>query len=49
MIRKFGAIAILLAAAIGLSACVVAEPGPVRVGCVPGHYGPYGAWHPGHC
>jgi hypothetical protein len=55
MIRKYGAIAMLLASALALSACVVAAPGPYggRPRCpgawVPGHYGPEGFWHPGHC
>lgn len=36
-----------LLVATTLAGCVVA-PAP---GCywVPGHYGPYGGWHPGHC
>jgi hypothetical protein len=36
-----------LVVAVTLSGCYVAA-GP---GCVwiPGHYGPYGGWHPGHC
>jgi hypothetical protein len=53
MLRKFGTVAVLLASAIALSACVVA-PGPGYAGrprCpwVAGHYGPEGGWHPGHC
>jgi hypothetical protein len=52
MIRTLGALALLLASAMTLSACVVA-PGPYaghpRCPWVPGHYGPEGAWHPGHC
>jgi hypothetical protein len=51
MLRKFSAVAVLVASAIALSACVVA-PGPGRPRCpgwVPGHYGPEGGWHPGHC
>jgi hypothetical protein len=54
MIRKFGALALVLASVLALSACVVA-PGPGYAGrspCpgawVPGHYGPYG-WVRGHC
>lgn len=37
-----------LLVAVMLSGCVVGPAGP---GCywVPGHYGPYGRWHPGHC
>jgi hypothetical protein len=54
MIRKFGVIAMLLASTLALSACVVAGPGyyggrPRCPGWVPGHYGPEGMWHPGHC
>ena len=36
---------------LSLNACIVETRGP-RGGCrgerVPGHYGPYGGWHPGH-
>ena len=41
---------VLLLCATALTGCVV-EPGPYRAyGAywVPGHYGPYGGWHPGH-
>jgi hypothetical protein len=53
MMRKIAAGAALLATAIALSACVVA-PAPGYAGgpgChwVPGHYGPWGGWHPGPC
>jgi len=43
---KFVAGAVLLA--LTLSGCYVA-PGPGACYWVPGHYGPYGGWHPGHC
>ena len=53
MIRTLGVLAVLLASAMTLSACVVAGPGPYaghpRCPWVPGHYGPEGGWHPGHC
>ena len=54
MIRTLGVFALLLGSAITLSACVVAPgPGPYaghpRCPWVPGHYGPEGGWHPGHC
>jgi hypothetical protein len=42
----------LMIVGFALSACVVAGPGGGRcggAGFVPGHYGPEGAWHPGHC
>jgi hypothetical protein len=49
---------LVLAAAIApLAGCVVAPVGPVVVHgpapyagayWVPGHFGPYGYWHPGH-
>lgn len=43
---KFVAGAVLLA--LTLSGCYVGPaPGPCY--WVPGHYGPYGGWHPGHC
>jgi hypothetical protein len=53
MIRQFSAIALLLASAMALSACVVA-PGPYAgrprcPGWVPAHVGPNGVLHPGHC
>ena len=49
MIRTLGALALLLASAVTLSACVVEGPGHPRCPRVEGHYGPEGAWHPGHC
>jgi len=52
MLRKFGAVAVLLASAIALSACVVAGPayvGHPRCPWVGGYYGARGVWHPGHC
>ncbi len=46
----------LCAAGLALSGCYVAPPpGPGYRGCpypyhwIPGHYGVYGRWHPGHC
>ena len=50
MIRKIGLALAMVTTTIALSGCVVAGPGPGR-GCpwVPGHYGPEGGWHPGHC
>ena len=47
--KKIAAVFALMLAGASLSACVVAERGPGRVGCVPGHYGPEGGWHPAHC
>jgi hypothetical protein len=49
MIRNIGLTLAMVTTAIALSGCVVAGPG--RPGCpwVPGHYGPEGGWHPGHC
>jgi hypothetical protein len=49
MIRKITLALALMTTAAALSACVVAPP--PRPGCywVPGHYGPEGGWHPGHC
>jgi hypothetical protein len=51
MIRKIALALALMTTAASLSACVVAGPGYGRPGCywVPGHYGPEGGWHPGHC
>lgn len=49
---------LVVAAALALGGCVVAPgPGPAEVvrACpppyhwIPGHYGPYGGFHPGHC
>jgi hypothetical protein len=52
MTRKITSVLTVMAMSLALSACVVAGPGPGRcggAGWVPGHYGPEGGWHPGHC
>lgn len=54
MVRKLCLAVALLGTAVAVSGCYVAPaPGPVvaRPGCrwVPGHYGYWGRWHPGHC
>ncbi len=39
----------LLAAGLPLTGCVVAPaPAPYHAHWVPGYYGPYGGYHPGH-
>jgi hypothetical protein len=32
-----------------LAGCVVYPARPAGCAWVPGHVGPYGGWHPGHC
>lgn len=54
--KRLRILCLLAAAAAPLAGCVVAPVGPVARGpvpyagayWVPGHFGPYGAWHPGH-
>lgn len=52
--RTKALLALLLVAGFGLSGCVVPEREEVVVrepyhgSWVPGYYGPYGYWHPGH-
>jgi len=40
---------LLLGLAAPLSGCVVYPAHPYGCAWVPGHRGPYGGWHPGHC
>lgn len=47
--RKLVIALALVASAVSLSACVVEGPRPPGCYWVPGHYGPEGGWHPGHC
>ena len=43
------AIVLVVLSLFSLSACVEEVPvGPGGSAWIPGHYGPYGNWHPGH-
>lgn len=52
MLKRLTLVLLLAATAAPLAGCVVAPAGPrhpyAGAYWVPGHYGPYGAWHPGH-
>jgi hypothetical protein len=50
MRRRIASAVSLMIVGLALSACVVAPGGRCGgAGWVPGHYGPEGGWHPGHC
>lgn len=50
MMKRVSALLLCALMATSLVGCTVyAQPGgPYGAHWVPGHYGPYGGWHPGH-
>jgi hypothetical protein len=49
VMKKLMILALLAAGLAPLTGCIVAPaPGPYHAHWVPGYYGPYGGYHPGH-